>query len=110
VAKQELALGRAMTMAEAIRLALDLAAGTSESIEAPLSSPVVDPAFPLTGCQREVAALVARGLTNGAIAHALVISPRTAETHGQSILTKLDLTSHSQLAVWAHQHGLAPNR
>jgi len=62
---------------------------------------------PLTPRQREVAGLVARGLTNQQIADALVISSRTAETHVQQILAKLELASRSQLAVWAHQHGLA---
>jgi DNA-binding NarL/FixJ family response regulator len=69
---------------------------------------VVDPDFPLTTRQREVAALVARGLTNQEIANALIISPRTAETHVQNVLTKLDLTSRSQLAVWALRHGVMP--
>jgi predicted ATPase/DNA-binding CsgD family transcriptional regulator len=107
VAKQEWALGRAMTMAEAIRFALDLATET-RSPPAVSSTPVVDPDFPLTARQREVAALVARGLTNQEIANALIISPRTAETHVQNILTKLDLTSRSQLAVWALRHGAMP--
>jgi non-specific serine/threonine protein kinase len=107
VAKQEWALGRAMTMTEAIRFALDLATET-QSTPAASPPPEVDPDFPLTGRQREVAALVARGLTNQEIANALVISARTAETHVQNILTKLDLASRSQLAVWAHRHGVMP--
>jgi len=61
---------------------------------------------PLTSRQREVAGLVARGLTNQQIADALVISGRTAETHVQQILTKLNFASRSQLAVWAVHHGL----
>jgi non-specific serine/threonine protein kinase len=102
--------GRAMTMAEAIQLALDLATGTAESSGTPLISPVAESVFPLTLRQQEVAALVARGWSNQEIASVLVISPRTAETHVQHILAKLDLTSRSQLAVWAHQHGLVPEQ
>jgi non-specific serine/threonine protein kinase len=109
-AKQEWALGRAMTLDEAIGLALDVAAEPSASLRAAPAEPAPDPSFPLSARQREVAALVARGLTNPEIANALVISLRTAETHVQNILTKLDLTSRSQLAVWAHRNGLAPVR
>jgi non-specific serine/threonine protein kinase len=109
-AKQEWALGRAMTIDEAIDLALDVAANPSASPRAAPAEPVPGPSFPLSARQREVAALVARGLTNPEIANALVVSLRTAETHVQNILTKLDLTSRSQLAVWAHRNGLAPFR
>jgi non-specific serine/threonine protein kinase len=105
-AKQEWALGRAMTMEEAIDLALGVAAAPAESPRATPPEPAPDPSFPLTVRQRDVAALVARGLTNQEIANALVVSPRTAETHVQNILTKLDLTSRAQLAVWAHRHGV----
>lgn len=63
--------------------------------------------LPLTPRQREVAQLVAGGLTNQQIAATLVISSRTAETHVQQILARLDLASRAQLAVWAFQHGLA---
>jgi non-specific serine/threonine protein kinase len=105
-AKQEWALGRAMTMEEAIDLALDVARDPFESRRDTPSAPAPNPNYPLTERQREVTALVARGLTNQEIASALVISARTAETHIQNILTKLDLGSRSQLAVWAHRHGV----
>jgi DNA-binding NarL/FixJ family response regulator len=105
-AKQEWALGRAMTMEEAIDLALDVVAEPSASRRDAPPAPAPDAGFPLTERQREVTALVARGLTNQEIASALVISPRTAETHVQNILTKLDLTSRSQLAAWAQRHGV----
>jgi len=48
----------------------------------------------------EVARLVADGLTNKEIAAHLGIAERTAETHVQRIVTKLDLRSRSQLAAW----------
>ncbi len=51
--------------------------------------------------EAEVAALVADGLTNRQIAERLVISERTAGNHVAHILTKLGLTSRSQVAVWA---------
>jgi non-specific serine/threonine protein kinase len=56
--------------------------------------------------EREVAALVAQGLSNREIATRLTISERTAEAHVQHILTKLGAASRSQIATWAVQHGL----
>ncbi|MFE3003046.1 protein kinase [Nocardia sp. NPDC059246] len=55
----------------------------------------------LTKRERQVAALVARGMTNKAIAARLVISQRTAEGHVEHILTKLGFTSRAQIATWA---------
>jgi non-specific serine/threonine protein kinase len=54
----------------------------------------------LTRREREIAALVAEGLSNRDIASKLVISKRTAETHVEHILTKLGFTSRSQVAAW----------
>ena len=54
----------------------------------------------LTAREREVAALVAQGKTNREIADALVLGPRTVQTHVGSMLTKLGLTSRRQLARW----------
>jgi DNA-binding CsgD family transcriptional regulator len=55
----------------------------------------------LTRREREVADLVAQGLSNKDIARYLVISQRTAETHVEHILTKLGATSRTQIAAWA---------
>ncbi len=60
----------------------------------------------LTAREREVAALVARGLTNRAIAARLVIAERTAEGHVQNILNKLGISSRAQIAAWAVAQGL----
>ncbi|MFJ4650734.1 LuxR C-terminal-related transcriptional regulator [Nocardia sp. NPDC088792] len=60
----------------------------------------------LTRRQRDVARLVAAGHSNKRIAAELVISVRTAETHVEHILTKLGLTSRTQLAAWVHEHEL----
>ncbi|GAA5115392.1 ATP-binding protein [Haloechinothrix salitolerans] len=54
----------------------------------------------LTGREREIAQLVADGLSNRDIAAKLVISPRTAEKHVEKILTKLGLSSRTQIGVW----------
>ncbi|MDQ3646283.1 MAG: LuxR C-terminal-related transcriptional regulator, partial [Actinomycetota bacterium] len=58
------------------------------------------PSASLTPREREVANLVAQGLTNRQIAESLVLSERTAQNHVQHILTKLDLSNRSQIAVW----------
>ena len=62
----------------------------------------------LTAREREVAVLVARGMTNAALAKALYISPRTAAVHVSNILAKLGLTNRSELAAWAVRSGLVP--
>jgi non-specific serine/threonine protein kinase len=54
----------------------------------------------LTKRERQVAALVARGLSNRQIATELVVSPRTAQGHVENILTKLGFTSRAQIAAW----------
>lgn len=55
----------------------------------------------LTPREREVAALVARGLSNRAIADQLVVGERTVETHVTNALGKLGFTSRAQIAAWA---------
>jgi DNA-binding CsgD family transcriptional regulator len=54
----------------------------------------------LTRREREVADLVAQGMTNRDIARTLVLSERTAQSHVQHILTKLGMSNRSQIAVW----------
>jgi PAS domain S-box-containing protein len=63
-----------------------------------------DPAISLTQREREVVALLARGLTNRQIAAALVISVSTVRVHVDHIFAKLGLHSRSQVAVWAARH------
>jgi DNA-binding NarL/FixJ family response regulator len=66
--------------------------------------PAVEPsagaaAAMLTPREREVAALLARGLTNSQIATALSMAPRTADTHVSRILQKLGLASRAHVAA-----------
>lgn len=56
--------------------------------------------YPLSPREREVAALIAEGLSNANIAARLHIGVRTAETHVQSIMNKLALHSRAQIATW----------
>lgn len=61
-------------------------------------------ALALTPREREVAGLVAQGLTNKQIAEQLVISERTAETHVEQIRSKLGFRSRAQIAGWVAQN------
>jgi predicted ATPase/DNA-binding SARP family transcriptional activator/DNA-binding CsgD family transcriptional regulator len=90
--------GRTMTFEEAVEYAL--------SDDPPAASPAArypigeQRAETLTGREEEVAALVARGLTNRQVAAELSISEHTVATHVSRILNKLGLSSRSRLATW----------
>jgi DNA-binding NarL/FixJ family response regulator len=69
---------------------------------------LIDPARleVLTDREREVMALVARGLSNEEIGQRLVMSPATAKTHVSRAMLKLDARDRAQLVVFAYQTGL----
>lgn len=60
----------------------------------------------LTEREREVLLLVARGLSNADIADQLVISPHTAKTHVNRVMTKLHAHDRAQLVILAYENGL----
>jgi DNA-binding CsgD family transcriptional regulator len=72
---------------------------------APAPPPPSEPAPVLTTREREIAELIAEGLTNREVAARLTISVRTAETHAQNILLKLGFRSRAQIAAWAVEQG-----
>ena len=90
--------GRGLTLDAAIALGLD------ETSEDPWRA---GPSSDLTRREREIAALVATGLTNREIAGKLYLSVRTVEVHVDHILTKLGFRTRTQLAAWIHEEGLA---
>jgi DNA-binding CsgD family transcriptional regulator len=61
----------------------------------------------LSSRELEVAQLVAEGLSNSAIATRLFLSRSTVASHVSHILTKLGVSSRSQIATWVARH--APN-
>ncbi len=89
-----------MSLREAIAYALEV-----DDPAQPAIVPASGPRSPLTGRERQVAALIAHGKTNRQIAAELVITELTAETHVRNILRKLDFTSRAQVAVWVAEGG-----
>jgi non-specific serine/threonine protein kinase len=61
---------------------------------------------PLSAREREVAAMVAQGISNRQIAQELYLSERTIEKHVSKILRKLVLTSRTEIAAWATEQRL----
>jgi predicted ATPase/DNA-binding NarL/FixJ family response regulator len=94
--------GQAMKVEQAVELALSLAAEAAPR-EAPTRAIQADR---LTRREREVAVLIARGLTNRQLAERLVISERTADNHVANILAKLGFSTRAQVAVWAAKQQL----
>jgi len=60
----------------------------------------------LTEREREILLLVGRGHANGRIADELVISPHTAKTHVNRMMTKLGAHDRAQLVIIAYESGL----
>jgi DNA-binding NarL/FixJ family response regulator len=68
---------------------------------------ILPPAFPeLTEREREVLALIARGLTNQAIADRLVLSQKTVRNHVSNIFRKLQVADRAEAIIRAREAGL----
>jgi predicted ATPase/DNA-binding CsgD family transcriptional regulator len=94
---------------EAVRLGLEIAARAGPPVTparrtpataAQPPSPLLDVASPLTARERQVASMIARGMSNKGIADTLIISRRTVDGHVERILRKLDFSSRTQVASW----------
>ncbi|WP_062993238.1 protein kinase domain-containing protein [Nocardia anaemiae] len=75
-------------------------AAVTYALGEPPTAPAPASQLRLTKRERQVADLIAQGLTNKQIATKLVISLRTAEGHVEHILNKLGFTSRAQIAAW----------
>ena len=92
-AQQLMDQGRGLTLAEAVVLGFD---------EPPQEPGPLESSPELTRRERQVADLVATGLTNREIAATLHLSVRTVEVHVDHILTKLGFRTRTRLAAWVH--------
>jgi DNA-binding CsgD family transcriptional regulator len=71
------------------------------------TAPATRAPHPLSPREREIATLIADGLTSRAIAKELAISGRTVDAHVEHIRAKLRLHSRTQIAAWAVRVGLS---
>jgi DNA-binding NarL/FixJ family response regulator len=62
----------------------------------------------LTQPEVEVLVLLARGLSNKAIAAQLVVSPKTVGHHIEHIYRKIGCSTRAAASLFAMQHGLLP--
>jgi non-specific serine/threonine protein kinase len=84
----------------ALEAVVKAAVGEEDELRAPRSAGRRATEGILTGRQREIAALVAEGLSNKDIAERLVLSTRTVDSHVEHILAKLGASSRLQIAAW----------
>lgn len=77
-----------------------------QDIDALVDGKISGPLDRLSPREREVFDLLIRGWSNERVATALSIAPRTAETHRQNIMDKLDVHSAVELLRMAARHGL----
>src|SRR4030088_3395288 len=71
------------------------------------ASPVDSAPVVLSRREREIAALVAEGLTNREIAARLFISERTVDGHLEHVREKLGVNTRAQIAAWLVRGGNA---
>jgi predicted ATPase/DNA-binding SARP family transcriptional activator/DNA-binding CsgD family transcriptional regulator len=103
--------GQKMTFEEAVEYALSKEGPNLFTAPSAERVPADGAVSSLTHREREVATLVARGLTNRQIAQELSISERTAANHVAKILRKLGLQSRAQVASWeTESRPSAPDR
>jgi two-component system, NarL family, response regulator LiaR len=82
--------------------------GITRQVLAQMHAPIPTEPFvnELTNRELEVLKLMANGLSNAEIARKMVVSNATVHTHVNRILTKLNLSSRTQAALYAIKKGL----
>lgn len=97
-------------LATAVRNAYQHKATFAPEAEAQLVVGVQNPHLcVLTGREREVLSLMARGLNNAQIAEQLTISMWTVKKHVSNIFAKLKTTNRAEVIAFAYQHRLLPD-
>lgn len=102
--EEALSEGYALSLDEAATYALDKGVDRAATPEGKPSA-YEEPVGKLSRREREVVALVGRGLTTRQISAELSISERTAGNHVAKILRKLGLRSRTQIVTWATEYG-----
>jgi predicted ATPase/DNA-binding CsgD family transcriptional regulator len=102
---QAWAEGQAMTLEQAMATALEVREHFTSPPHSQSGASRTN-LFGLTAREREVLQLVSLGLTDAQIAEKLVISPRTAEAHVRSCLSKLGVRSRTAATGFAIAHQL----
>jgi DNA-binding NarL/FixJ family response regulator len=97
------ARGDAVVAPSVTRRLLERHVGRDDAGPPPPAGPPPDA---LTGREREVLGLIARGLSNAEIAGALHLSEGTVKTHVSRVLTKLALRDRVQAVVYAYETGV----
>jgi NarL family two-component system response regulator LiaR len=69
----------------------------------------VRPGYALTAREREVMALLVKGLNNNEIAERLSVSHATAKAHVSNILSKLNVSNRAEAVAIAIQQKLIPD-
>ena len=102
---------RAEELIEAIKAAAEGQVQLSPQAAARLIREVRAPESPeaLTERETEVLRLLAQGFSNKEIAYQLTIGEKTVKTHVSSILSKLNVASRTQAALYAVRIGLVEN-
>ena len=79
-----------------------------EAVQALIQTPQdpLSPGYDLTEREREVLALLVRGMSNPEIAAELVVSRATAKAHVSNILSKLQVSNRAEAVAVALQHDL----
>ncbi len=101
------AAGQGMTLDGAAAYACSIAEGGPPPLPPADSTAVSEHPSTLTRREREVARLIAQGLSNQEIADHLVISLPTVRSHVSHILSKLNLVNRSQAILYALRNHIA---
>jgi len=107
--EEALAQGRAVGLEEAIEYAISDKPSVTTLYFTPEQPSAPEPKYPagLTSREIEVLGLVASGMTSTKIAEELFLSPRTVNTHINSIYHKIGVNSRAAATRYALEHGLA---